>query len=457
MGQGTGGQRRALDQIRAAPGADSRRRILLKGPWLVDPLGRTVSQADVLIVGDRIAAVDVGLAVDDAVTVDLEGMIVMPGLIDCHVHAWEGSLRGIAPAASFDDYLALTHRGVARFCSPEDLAVGERVTVAQAINAGTTTIIDNSHNLRSHDHAAATIEALRSTGIRAVFAAGSPLFPLEGVADPVDVLRIRDEYFTGPDQLVQLRRFDLDPTVDSLRWASANELGVCAEFGMWTAKLDELMRAHVLGPSQTFNHCIGLPEEVWRALAEAGVAINLAVRSDAQYGFGACPVMSAQRADVPFGLSTDNETAYPHDLFSEMRVLFALQRALASEANRAGGSVALFQPWDVLAAATTGGAHNAGLSGEVGAISPGQKADLAVISLSALQLRPHGAIVGAVVNAVTPADVDAVLVDGTPRKWGGELVDVDVDALVHDAEESRARLLDAAGLSVDQAISTGVA
>ena len=55
--------------------------------------------------------------------------------------------------------------------------------------------------------------------------------------------------------------------------------------------------------------------------------------------------------------------------------------------------------------------------------------------------------VGAVGNFANLADVDAVLIDGRPVKWGGELVGVDVVALTTQAQQSRERLLQRAGLS----------
>ena len=125
--------------------------------------------------GDTIEAVGRGLTEqvgDDAIVIDAGGTIIVPGLIDSHLHAWEGQVRGIAPDADFGEYMAITHNGLALHYRPEDLAIAERLSAAQAINAGTTTFIDNSHNSRSREHSDAAIEALLGTGIRAVYAAG---------------------------------------------------------------------------------------------------------------------------------------------------------------------------------------------------------------------------------------------------------------------------------------------
>ena len=61
------------------------RDLLLKHAQLVDPAQRTITAADILIHGGRIAAPGTKPAAD-AETLDLRGQWVIPGLIDLHVH-----------------------------------------------------------------------------------------------------------------------------------------------------------------------------------------------------------------------------------------------------------------------------------------------------------------------------------------------------------------------------------
>lgn len=52
-----------------------------------------LSVGDVLVHGDRIAAVGPELQTDDALVIDAAGHIVMPGLVDAHHHMWLGVMR----------------------------------------------------------------------------------------------------------------------------------------------------------------------------------------------------------------------------------------------------------------------------------------------------------------------------------------------------------------------------
>jgi cytosine/adenosine deaminase-related metal-dependent hydrolase len=435
---------------------DAQRKILFTGGHVVtmdDALGELA--ADVLVIGDRIEQVAPGLGDSvgaDTTVVDVAGCVIMPGFVDSHVHAWEGALRGIAPDADFGNYMAITHGGIAAFMSPADVAIGQRVTAAQALNGGVTTFVDNSHNSRSPEHSDAAIEALRDAGIRAVHAVGSPTAGEAGTHLPADLLRLRDQYFASADQRLTLRMFDITPSPQSWQFASDNGLDIVAEMGMWVPDLDALFGTGLMGPGHTYNHCSGLSPDHWAAIADSGAAINMVPRSDSHFGLGAfVPVLEANRRGIQEGISCDNELSYGYDMFTEMRVLQTVQRGLSFQAEWSGevDAPARYGARDVLRAATVGGSLNAGLADRIGSITPGKKADLVVLDLDQVPTRLHGSVAGTVVNFAGVANVEAVFVDGIVRKWAGELVDVDHGALVGEAESSRDRLLQAYGTSLE--------
>jgi cytosine/adenosine deaminase-related metal-dependent hydrolase len=438
---------------------DPRRRpemILLRGGYVVtmDPtIGDLVG--DVLIRGDVVEAVGRNLADeirDRGVVLEVAGQIVLPGFVDSHVHAWEGAIRGIAPDADFGNYMAITHGGIARFMTPTDVAIGQRVTATQALNGGVTTIIDNSHNSRTAAHSDAAISALRSMGIRAVHAVGSPTAGDAGTHLPADLLRLRDEYFGSNDQLLTLRMFDVTPSVESWTFASDHEFDVVAEMGMWIPELDSLLATGLMGPGHTYNHCSGLTDEQWRRIADSGAAVNMVPRSDSQFGLGSfIPILQANRLGLQEGISCDNELSYGHDIFTEMRTLVTVQRGLSFGAEFAGDpdAPARYGPRDALRAATVGGALNAGLAHRIGSLAPGKKADVIVLDLDHVPTQPFGSLTGTVVNFAGINNVDTVLVDGVVKKLRGTLIDIDYHALIAEAEESRDSLLARLGVSLE--------
>lgn len=185
-----------------------------------------IEHGDILINGSTIAAVGQNLDVPGVHVINASNMIAMPGMVDSHRHAWEGQLRRINPNATcLDDYSNATHFSFAKFYRPADIYVGNLLTALGAIDAGITTMIDNSHNSRTAAHADAAVEALLDTGIRAIHASGAPVAGEWDKAHwPGNWQRLQEKYFRNtPDSLVSLGVMaQLEPAL----WAEARRLGL---------------------------------------------------------------------------------------------------------------------------------------------------------------------------------------------------------------------------------------
>ena len=442
----------ALDLIRRSA-SDPRRKVVLSGGYVLSmdaAIGNLIG--DVLIEGKSIASIGPGIAaqIDDAIAIDVSGSIVMPGMVDSHLHAWEGQLRGLAPDLSLDEYTQLVHYRLAPHYRADDMRVGNLLSGLECLNAGVTCIIDNSHNARSADHSNGAIEGLRQAGIRAVHASGAPLAGEWDEQWPNDLLRLRDEHFTSEDQLLTLRMFAPSPDPAIWDFARTEELWVSTEMGgwFWTPELPALM-----SDRHTFNHCSGMPPDAWAAIRDAGVKVNVAPRSDTTFGIGPSdlPVDQALEHGIVPGLSMDNEVCYGIDMFSEMRMLLHLQRAAALRRIAAGESgPAPIGVTDVLKFATLGGAINANLDHRIGSLTPGKAADVIVLSTEALNTAPLASVPGAAVSFVDQSNVESVFVDGEVRKWDGKLVGQDVNAVRGMAEMSRAHVLEESGVALDR-------
>jgi cytosine/adenosine deaminase-related metal-dependent hydrolase len=96
---------------------------------------------------------------------------------------------------------------------------------------------------------------------------------------------------------------------------------------------------------------------------------------------------------------------------------------------------------DVLAMGTINGARALGIDDVTGSLTPGKRADVLLVRQHDLNVAPVGDPESTVVRAVTPANVDTVLVDGRVLKRGGELQHVDEPAVVAQAEQAARRVL----------------
>jgi 5-methylthioadenosine/S-adenosylhomocysteine deaminase len=427
-------------------------RTLFKGGTVVtmDANVPNLVAGDVLVEGDRIAAVEANIAAAGAEVIDAAGHIVLPGLIDAHHHCWLGVMRRLMP--DVDDlfaYIDVVAEQLGAHYRPIDMYVSTRLTAIASLDAGITTIIDACHSSRSPEHTDAALESLDSAGIRALHMVGAPMDKKASAAHlPGDLQRLASNWNTS-DNLVRVGLFG-QLNLDWWKVARRLNMPILSEFIGDLAKLGpQFAKPGILGPHNIFNHCTRVPEETWALFADAGVNITVNPRSDALFGFddeGFAYQKAIDHGLTP-ALGIDLDTAFGSDLFGEMHALFGQQRA-AMRYRRFRGETDAPAPIsvdDVLRAATVNGARAAGLETSIGTLTPGKQADIIMLRTEGVAVFPVTNAIGTIVQAVERSDVDTVMVAGRLRKRGGRLIGVDIENLNAEAVASRDYLLEASG------------
>ncbi len=438
------------------------RRVLLKGGTVIsmDTAVGDFAQGDVLVEGKKISAVgrDLGAAAQDgnAIVVDASSSVLIPGMIDCHRHSWEGQLRGVIPdSATIGEYMDATHKGFAPHYQPDDMYVGNLITALGCIDAGITCFIDNSHNSRSAAHSDAAVKALLDSGARAIHASGAPTFGTWDQQWPQDLSRLQRQYFSSDDQLVTLRIFSRGLVKDD--WETARRLGLWVSIdGAGRPNSAEVLQdfkaAGLMNERHTINHGYGLSDAAWQLIREAGMPVNACPRSDSQWALGSASMGLQDALDHGLrpGLSVDNEASYSTDLFTEMRVAFHMQRwgAHVAAVRKEKAPVAL-KVRDLIEFATIRGAENAGLQKKIGSLTPGKEADIVLIRSDDINTMPLSNAVSTVVSFAHAGNVAAVFIAGDARKWSGKLVGRDVTKVRQMVQESRDRLFARRGMKID--------
>ncbi|AOB30370.1 hypothetical protein AKI39_06165 [Bordetella sp. H567] len=409
-----------------------------------------LATGDVLVQGERIAAVGTDIPADGAEIIDAGGCIVMPGLVDAHHHAWLGVMRRMMP--DVDDlfaYIGVVAETLGAHYRPLDMYLSTKLTAAASLDAGITTIIDACHSSRSPAHTDAALEALESAGIRALHMVGPAMDKQASSAHlPGDLERLARIWNTGGSR-VRVGLFG-QFNLDWWKVARGLDMRILTEFIGDLAKLGPAFaQPGVLGPHNIFNHCTRLPRETWMLLADAGVNVTVNPRSDALFGFDdeTCAYQQAVDHGLAPALGIDLDTAFGSDLFGEMRALFNQQRC-AMRYRRFRGEADVPAPIGVeavLRAATVNGARAAGLERDIGTLTPGKQADIIMVRTGGIAVAPVTHAIGTVVQAVERADVDTVMVGGRLRKRAGQLLDIDVAKLTAEAIGSRDYLLGASG------------
>lgn len=434
-------------------------RTLIRGGTVLslDPNVGDFATADVLVERDRIVEVGPGLAAADAEVIDASGMIVMPGFVDTHRHIWEGLLRNIGtdvPLEGRSSYISFVLHKLAPAYRPEDAYIGNLVSALGAIDAGITTLLDWSHIQGSPAHTDAVIQALKDSGLRAVFAYGFPWWGKWEERQPSWFVRAAKEHFSTNDQKLTLALAAPGPEftdfeVSRDHWKLARETGarITTHVGVGSygqdGKVQEFGEAGLLGPDTTYIHCTTLNDTEIQMIVDTGGTVSLASPVEMMMGHGMPPIQKFLDRGLYPSLSVDVETNVPSDMFNQMRSVLALQRALAAEEGKPP-----MTPREVLACATIEGARANGLDPKVGTLTPGKRADIILLRTDRINVTPLNDPATAVVAGMDTGNVDTVMIDGHVMKRHGKLLHVDWHAVKRIAAESREHVIAKSGFKL---------
>ncbi len=434
-------------------------RKLIKGGIVLslDPNVGDFDVGDVLIENDRILQVGPNLANGEVETIDASGMIVMPGFVDSHRHIWEGLLRNIGtdvPLEGRTSYITFVLRTLAPAYRPEDAYAGNLVSALGAVDAGITTLLDWSHIQASPAHTDAVIQALKDSGMRAVFAYGFPWWGKWEERQPSWFVRAATEHFSAKDQKLTLALaapgpefVDFEVARDHWKLARETDARITAHVGVGTygqdAKVQEMGEAGLLGPDTTYIHCTTLNDTEIQMIVDTGGTVSLATPVEMMMGHGMPPIQKFLDRGLRPSLSVDVETNVPSDMFNQMRSVLTLQRALATAQDKPPVTMR-----EVLGYATVEGARANGLEAKVGTLTPGKQADVIMLRTNRMNVTPLNDPVTAVVTSMDTGNVDTVIIAGRVMKRDGKLLHVDWDAVKRMALSSRDYVIEKSGFKL---------
>jgi cytosine/adenosine deaminase-related metal-dependent hydrolase len=428
-----------------------------------DRLG-DIAGADLLVEGDRIAAIGRNLDAGDADIVDGRGRIVIPGLINAHMHTRQTALRGFAANWTLLEYFRRMHAGLATLFRPEDIYIATLVGALNQINHGVTTLVDWCHNNPTPAHTDAAVRGLFESGIRAAFFHGSPKpDPEPGRPHFSEVPHPRREVerlLAGPlanrDGLVSLGLAILGPHYSTLEVA-LHDFRLAREFGL-TASMhqgggpaktpggwERLIEEGLVGRGINVVHGNDLSDELLGRLVDLGVSFSVTPENEMIQGHGFPITGRLLKLAARPSIGIDLESVLAGDLLAAARAALSAQRALDNaEARRAAGGIpeaTTIPVREALRWVTTEGARMLGREDRIGSLAPGKLADLVVIDATALNLAPVHDPVATVVMQACLANVEAVMIGGVWRKRAGRLLFDGIELRQRELARSGERLV----------------
>lgn len=421
--------------------------ILITGGTVVtmDPKIGDLPIGDVLIDGNRIVSVAPHIQADDAQVIDARGTVVIPGLVNAHMHTWQTGLRGLASNWTVLEYFKKMHAGLATLFQPSDIYIANLVGALNQINCGTTTLADWCHNNPTPAHTDAGIDGLVESGIRAVFFHGSPKpdpkpgqKPFWEVPHPrSEVERLLKTRFTSQDQLVTLGLAILGPHYSTYDVA-VDDFKLAREFGLIASMhcaggaarvpdgWDRLAQEGLLGDNNNIVHGNDLTDAQLRFMLDQGVSFSLTPETEMFQGHGFAITGRLRKMGYQPSLGVDLESCISGDMFTVARMAMATQRAFdnaeSKQLHQKLPDTSTITAREALSWITIEGAKMLKMSDRIGSLTPGKQADVVMVRVDDLNMLPVHDPVASVVTQTSLSNIDTVLVAGTIQKRHGKLL-----------------------------------
>lgn len=436
-----------------------------------------ITDGAIAIDGNRIVAV--GKAQDllaqyaEDELVDVHGKLMIPGLIDTHVHVAQALIRGCADDMALIQWLCERVWVLQGNFTGDDGYVSARLCIAEMLKSGTTTFLES---MLAHRYGFNGIaQAVEESGIRACLAGivmdigtyatqESSMHPgmiesremsLLGVLDmhskwegaandrihvwfgPRTPGGVTSELYREMTTLAHER--DMGITMH-LAEVEADKIFLQEKYGLSPVYYAESVG--LLGPKSVLVHMVWLTQQDIEKLAQTGTSVSHNPSSNSKLASGVCKVPQMLASGVNVALGCDGGPSNnDYDMIREMKLAAIIHKAVTNDP--------LIVPAEtVLEMATINGARALGLEHEIGSLEVGKKADMAVIDLHRLHTTPSFNHVSTLVYAATGGEVDMVVVDGRIVVEQGQLLTMDEEEVMEQANHHASALYKRAGIGI---------
>ncbi|MFZ5967510.1 MAG: 5'-deoxyadenosine deaminase [Bacillota bacterium] len=424
---------------------------------------REVLHTDILVEGNRIKMMAPNLTTKADEVIDAADKIVIPGLIQTHIHLTQTLFKGQADDLELLDWLRKRIWPLEGSHTAESNYISAKLGIAELIKGGTTAIID----METVNHTESALNAVLETGFRAHigkcmmdYGSGVPDTLMEdtdaSIKESERLLKEwhqkgngRIQYAFAPrfvvscteKLLVKVRDMAKEYSVMVHTHASENRGEI--DFVEKDRGMRNVVYLHKLGMTGEhliLAHCIWLDDEEMKILAATGTKVAHCPNSNLKLASGIAKIPELLELGVNVSIAADGAPCNNNlDMFAEMRSAALIQKARLLEPTT-------MPAHKVFELATIGGAKAMGMEHELGSIEIGKKADIAIIDLSGIHNAPHTNVdvVAQLVYSASAHDVQTTVIDGNVVMHNRQLRTLNEAAVIQDANRILKQQIDKA-------------
>lgn len=427
--------------------------MVVKGTTILD-VGTTES------ISSKFCAVDQEL--------DAKGMVVLPGLINCHTHTSQCLGKGYGEDMRLIEWLNSFMQPLRRAASDRSYEIGATHACIESIRSGVTCLVDNIHPNSSVSRVDKIASCYQKAGLRGLLA--RPIALTYDAATDSAATSMEDEELRSTEESVSRwkeRKDDLVwvcPSPSAIWRVSPRILESCLEM---SRKYDVPVHTHIaqvpedaeftlqrygrreieyvgdlglLGPRFQAAHSIWLSDDEIDMLAETKTNVVHCPISNMYVRLGIAKIPQMMDKGVNITLGTDGGcVGSAHDMIELMKLT-----ALLHKVNPHGQTK--ITPLNIMEMATINGAKAIGKQHELGSIEPGKKADFFLIDFSRAHSIPVHDVLASVVFYSHSSDVRTVVINGKIVMKDWTITTVDEAMALRETASEAAALLEKIGL-----------
>ncbi len=449
------------------------RPVLLYGGHVLTLAGRgsdspVLREAEVLLDRGRIAAIGRALTVMPGTRLlDVQGQLVMPGLVQGHVHLGQTFFRGLAEGRQLLTWLRERIWPLEAAHDDESAYWCTLLGAAECLLGGTTMVQDIGIGPGARGYLKALVESrIRGLAGKCLMDSGdglpaalaedtdATLAEAERLGDEFDgagggrlgyvvnprfILSCSDELWRGVLDLAQRRSWPIH--THALEQREESDLVRATKQGR--DEIEYFDETGILDADLRIAHGVWLEERHYERLGSARFSVVHCPSANLKLGSGIADVVGLRRAGIPVGLGCDGAACNNRlDAFEELRLAALLQQQRHGPASFSGRRA--------LALATAGGAEALGFSRQIGTVEVGKQADLVVLATDRPEMwaATQADLHDLVAFSASRANVRHVFVGGEQLVEDGRLTHLDLSEIRREADRACAAQLARAGIDL---------
>ena len=373
--------------------------------------------------------------------IDASRMIALPSFVNAHTHLSMTLMRNYKDTAENLQAWLSEIFPIEDKLDDEDIFQSSRLGCAELIQSGCTVFAD------MYFHAWNTVKAVKEAGMRAII--GQTF--MNDAADAA--FRIRE---LAPRTLEAIGSSDMirldaavhavytatpDCYVTAVEWAAGRGARLHTHLSETRKEVDDCLKEHGKTPVDLLEsigafsiptyaaHAVHISDKEMETLKARSVSVVHNPSSNMKLASGVAPLPGFRSKGINIAIGTDGASSNNNlSMMKEMNAA-ALLQTIANMTPSAA------RPYDIIEAATLGGAKALGLDGRIGTIEVGKEADITLINTCDVNMTPLNDPFSAIIFAADRKNVDTVICRGRKLMEHGNLLTIDKDEAIRKTNE----------------------